>query len=78
MGKARYVFLDDDGKEILIDDHKVIVCPNLPSGILSIPSWSLQLENKYGPQDKTSIKSAGRLSWIRTNRNRVKRTITHH
>jgi hypothetical protein len=41
MGKARYVFLDGNGKEILIDDHKVIVCPNLPSRILSIPSWSL-------------------------------------
>jgi hypothetical protein len=78
MGKARYVFLDDDGKEIIIDDHKVIVCPNFPSRILSILSWGLQLENKYGPQDKTSIKSTGQLNWIQTNQNRVKPTITHH
>jgi hypothetical protein len=38
MGKAKYVFLDDDGKDVAADDHEVIVCPNLPSRILSIPS----------------------------------------
>jgi hypothetical protein len=38
MGKAKYVFLDDDGKDVVVDDHEVIVCPNLPSQILSVPS----------------------------------------
>jgi hypothetical protein len=56
MGKAKYVFLDDDGKDIVVDDqHAVIVCPNLPSRILSVPSWALQLEDHHGEQDKTSI-----------------------
>jgi hypothetical protein len=27
---------------------------------------------------KTSIKSTGRLNWIKANRNRMKRTISHH
>jgi hypothetical protein len=78
MGKAKYIFLDDDGEDVIVDDHGVIVCLNLPSRILSVPSWALQLEDRYGKQDKTSIKSAGEPTWIRTNRNRVKRTISHH
>jgi hypothetical protein len=78
MGKAKYVFLDDDGKDVIVDDHEVLVCPNLPSRILSVPNWANQMEARHGEQDKTHIKSAGRLSWIKTNRNRVKRTISHH
>jgi hypothetical protein len=35
MGKAEYVFLADDGKNVVVDDHKVLVCPNLPSQICS-------------------------------------------
>ena len=78
IGKAKYVFLDDKGSEILVDDHEVLVCPNLPSRILSVPSWALQLERRHGPLDKTSIKSYGSYSCIKTDQNRLKRTITHH
>jgi hypothetical protein len=79
IGKAKYVFLDDNGREILVDDHEVLVCPNLLSRILSIPSWANQSEQHHGPQDKTSIKSFDSYSCIKTNQNRLKRTtITHH
>jgi hypothetical protein len=39
-GKARYEFIDDRGKTIIIDDHGVLVCPNLHSGVFSVPSWN--------------------------------------
>jgi hypothetical protein len=78
IGKAKYVFLDDNGREILVDDHEVLVCPNLPSRILSVPSWANQLEQRHGPHNKTSIKSFGSYSRIKTDQNRLKRTITHH
>jgi hypothetical protein len=42
-----------------IEGKDIIVCPNLPSRILSVPSWALQLEDCHGEQEKTSIHSAG-------------------
>jgi hypothetical protein len=53
MGKAKYIFLHVDGKEVIVDDYEVIVCPNLPSRILSVPSRALQLEAHHGQEDKT-------------------------
>jgi hypothetical protein len=43
-----------------------------------MPSWATQLEQRHGPHDKTCIKSFGSYSCIKTDRNRLKRTITHH
>jgi hypothetical protein len=31
IGKAKYIFWDDEGNDIVVDDYEVLVCPNLPS-----------------------------------------------
>jgi hypothetical protein len=78
IGKAKYIYIDDKGHEITIDDHDVLVCPGLPTRIVSIPNWATQLKKLHGPQDKTRVTSYGDITYIYTNRDRSKRTIAHH
>jgi hypothetical protein len=92
IGKAKYIYIDDKGHEITIDDHNVLVCPGLPTRIVSIPNWATQLKKLHGPQDKTAtqlkklhgpqdkirVTSYGDVTYIYTNRDRSKRTIAHH
>jgi hypothetical protein len=78
IGKAKYLYVDDNGREITIDDHEVLVCPGLPTRILSIPSWATQLEHRHGPRDQTRVTSYGHVTHIFTDRNRSQKTIAHH
>jgi hypothetical protein len=78
IGKAKYIYVDDKGREITIDDHDVLVCPGLPTRIVSIPNWAKQLEKQHGDGDKTRVTSYGNVTYIHTDRDRSKRTIAHH
>jgi hypothetical protein len=44
IGKAKYIYVDDKGREVTIGDHNVLVCPGLPTRIVSIPNCAKQLE----------------------------------
>jgi hypothetical protein len=78
MGKARYVYMDNKGREITIDDHDVLVCPGLSTRIVSIPLWAKQLGKLHDTQDKTRVASYGNVTYIYTDANRSKPTIAHH
>jgi hypothetical protein len=70
--------VDDKGREITIDDHDVLVCPSLSTGIVSIPNWAKQLGKLHGAQDKTRVTSYGNVTYVYTDRDCSKRTIAHH
>jgi hypothetical protein len=63
--------------EITVEDHEVIVRLNLPSRILSVPSWALPLEAFcHGKQDKYPINRSPPVD--KTSRNRMKHSLSHH
>jgi hypothetical protein len=78
IGKAKCIYVDDKGCEVTIDDHAVLVCPGLPTHIVSIPNWDKQLEERHGDGDKTRVTSYGNVTYIYTNRDRSKRTIVQN
>jgi hypothetical protein len=77
IGKARYIYMDNKGREITIDDYEVLVCPGLSTQIVSIPNWASQMGKLHGAQDKTRVTSYGNVTYIYTNSKRSKRTIAH-
>jgi hypothetical protein len=80
MGKAKYEYIDNSGATVLVDDHEVAVCPDLPCRILAVTNWGKQLTQRRSDEkdDKTHISSYHGVSYLYCNLNKHVRTINHH
>ena len=73
IGKAQYVYRDDEGTLIEVDDHDILVCRSLTQRLLSVPNWATQMEKRGEP--RTSITSYSDRSILRHGRST--KTILH-
>jgi hypothetical protein len=75
--KAKYIYVNDRGCKVTIEDHDILVCPGLPTHIISIPNWAKQVKQSHGDRDKIPVTSYGNVTYIYTDQNCSKRTVAH-